>query len=364
VKILEVLNTRVSLWFAATAVAGVVAACGGGGGDAAPAFAVTNLVSDGSIAAAQVDRDLVNPWGLVFNPRGFSWVANNGTSRATLYDGLGHKQTLVVSVPETEDSHPTGIVFNDSGTFTVSKDDRSASPAFIFAGENGTLSAWAPAVEPTKAITTFDARADGKIYKGLARSTFNGVNLLYATDFHKQRIDVFDNSFHLITAPGSFVDPQMPAGFAPFGIQAIGDRIFVAYAKVGAAGDKQENGPGLGALAVFDGGGNFVRHLATGGNLDAPWALAKAPAGFGALEGMLLVGNHGNGQINAFDPASGAHLGTLNDHEGRPISIEGLWGMAFGNGVSDQPVNTLFFTAGPAKGTHGLYGRIDQVAPK
>jgi uncharacterized protein (TIGR03118 family) len=202
------------------------------------------------------------------------------------------------------------------------------------------------------------------VYKGLALASANGVQLLYATDFHNGRIDVFNTSFEPVTPPGNFVDPELPAGFAPFGIQAIGSRVYVAYAKRQAGEDDEQAGAGLGAVAVFDTTGNFIKQLAVGGTLNAPWGIAIAPDGFGALAGRLLVGNFGDGRINAFDAVTGAPAGTLAGADGKPLAIDGLWGIAFGNGVDNQPVNTLFFAAGPGNEAHGLYGRIDFQPPK
>jgi uncharacterized protein (TIGR03118 family) len=349
--------------------------CGGGDGDApahpAPppalsAFTAANVVADSAGAAAHVDPNLVNGWGIAFNPTGFVWVANQGTSTSTLYDGRGNPQTLVVSVPAGAGgaAGPAGIVYNGTQDFRVSAGAASGVAAFIFAGTGGTLSGWAPAVDRLHAVTTVDTATGGAAaaaaYTGLALASYNGINYLYAADFRNGRVDVYDPAWKKVTLPGgSFTDGGLPAGYAPYGIQAVGNRIYVTYAQRAASGPGENRGPGLGIVDVFDPSGALVKRFATGGVLNAPWGIAQAPAGFGSAAGMLLVGNFGDGRINVFDPASGALVGVLAKADKTPIAIDGLWGIAFGNGINEQPATTLFYAAGPANGTHGAYGRID-----
>ena len=350
--------------------------CGGGDDDApatpAPppalsAFTAANVVADSAAgAAAHVDSNLVNGWGIAFNPTGFVWVANQGTSTSTLYDGRGNPQTLVVSVPAGAGgaAGPAGIVYNGTQDFRVSAGAASGVAAFIFAGTGGTLSGWAPAVDRLHAITTVDTAAGGAAgaaaYTGLTLASHNGINYLYAADFRNGRIDVYDPAWKKVALPGGgFTDSGLPAGYAPYGIQAVGNRIYVTYAQRAASGPGENRGPGLGIVDVFDPSGALVKRFATGGVLNAPWGIAQAPAGFGSAAGMLLVGNFGDGRINVFDPASGALMGVLAKADKTPIAIDGLWGIAFGNGVNEQPATTLFYAAGPANGTHGAYGRID-----
>lgn len=353
------------------ALAAVLVACGGGyGGDYMPPAApvvtaapqtpliLTNLVTDAGATALHVDPNLRNAWGIAFNPTGFVWVNDNATSLSTLYDGNGVPQSLVVATP----AGPTGIVFNASTDFKVSLNGVTAASPFIFASENGAISAWSPSVSRTLALTAFDGKAGGSVYKGLALAAWQGANYLYAADFHNGRIDVFNATFGKATLPGAFRDPALPAGYAPFGIQAIGDRIYVAYAKRQASGDDEAAGAGAGVLDVFDTGGNFIKQLVNGGALNAPWGIALAPANFGSYSNKLLVANFGDGRINAYDPGTGAMSGTLSKTDGTPVVVDGLWGIAFGPGVNSQPTNTLFFTAGPGGEAHGLYGRID-LAP-
>jgi uncharacterized protein (TIGR03118 family) len=356
---------------AATAVAIGAASCGGGGDNhrnnkttppEMTRFAATSLVSDGGVPAAHTDPNLVNGWGVAFNPVGFVWVADNGTNNATLYDGNGVPQSLVVAIPPgtTGDASPTGIVFNGTQDFKVGQNGVTGASAFIFVGESGILAGWSPGVNLNSAITVFDGGANGPVYKGLAIASYLGANYLYAADFRNNNIDVFNASFvRLNTFPGKFRDPGLPAGYAPFGIQAIGDRIYVAYAKQAASGPDEVAGAGLGLIDVFDTGGNFIQQLVLGGALNAPWGMAIAPDNFGTFSNDLLVGNFGDGKINAYNALTGKFDGTLSGTDGKPIAIDGLWGIAFGNGLNSQPVNTLFFAAGPAGETHGQYGRID-----
>jgi uncharacterized protein (TIGR03118 family) len=324
-------------------------------------FTTTTLVSDGAVSAPHVDANLKNAWGIAFNPKGFVWVADNATSVATLYDGNGVPQSLVVSIPAgtSGPANPTGIVFNGTTDFTVSQGGKSGVGAFIFSGEGGTITAWAPAVSPTAAIVMFDDGSGGAVYKGLALANNGTANLLYATDFHNNKIDVFDRSFAKVAMPGKFQDATLPAGFAPFGIQAIGSKLFVTYAKQDAAAHDNIDGAGLGFVDVFDTAGNLMQRFASAGPLNAPWGIAQAPGTFGSFSGDVLIGNFGDGTINAFDPASGQFVGTVKMSNGAAFVQQGLWGIAFGNGLDNQPVNTLFFAAGPNSEADGVYGRID-----
>ncbi|HJW55234.1 MAG TPA: TIGR03118 family protein [Burkholderiaceae bacterium] len=327
-----------------------------------------NLVSDGANPADNTDPNLINSWGIAFNPFGPVWVADNGTGVSTLYDGNGKPQSLVVQIPSPANGSgsgtPTGIVFNASTGFVVSQGGASGASKFIFTTEDGVIAAWAPNVDATHAIRMVDnSVATGAVYKGLALSANGDGNLLYAADFHNNRIDVFDSSFKPVTLPaGAFSDPNLPYGFAPFGLQAIGGDIYVSYAKQDAAKHDDVAGVGLGFIDVYDPNGTLLKRLVSQGSLNSPWGMALAPAGFGKFSGRLLVGNFGDGLIHAYDIATGDPAGTLKDAGMRPIQIDGLWGLAFGNGFDKQPVNTLFFTAGPGDEKQGLYGRID-VAP-
>ena len=328
------------------------------------AYSVHNLVSDGFVPADHTDPDLVNPWGIVFAPNAPVWVNDNGTGLSTLYDGLGVKQALVVAVPPPTGgmppSLPTGIVSSAAG-FAVTEGAVSAASRFIFATLRGTISGWAPTVNPTNAIVAVDRSKEGAIYTGLALAANGTGNFLYAADFHNNRIDVFDSTFQLVTLSGSFSDPRLPDGYAPFGIQNILGNLYVTYAKQDEAAQRDVPGPGLGFVNVFDANGRLIRRFASRGRLNAPWGVALAPADFGQFSNTLLVGNFGDGRINTFDLGSGEPQGWLRTPNGRAITLEGLWGIAFGNGALNQPTNILFFAAGPGEEEHGLYGRIEAV---
>jgi uncharacterized protein (TIGR03118 family) len=363
----------------------LLASCGGGGGDDSPApapaptptptptpppptpFTMSRLVSDGAVAAASTDPKLKNPWGIVFAPNAPVWLVNNGTQTSTLYDGTGRVQGLVVNIPAglNGNANPTGIVFNGTATdFTVTNGTVTAGARFIFNGEGGTISGWAPTVNATNAIVAYDDGAGGAIYKGLAIASDAGVSRLYATDFHNNKVDVFDKDYKKVTVAGGFTDATLPAGYFPFGIQALQiggvTRILVSYAQHQVGNDNELAGAGLGLVNVFDLQGTLqTRLIPTGGRLNAPWGMAIAPANFGDLSNMLLVGNFGDGVINGYNPTTGAFVAAIADSTGQPIASSGLWGIAFGNGARNQPATTLYFAAGVGGETGGLYGRID-----
>jgi len=343
--------------------------------NAATAFSQTNLVSDTAGGTAlHVDAQLVNPWGLSIVGTAAAWVANNHTETSTLYDGNG------VAVPATPlivsfatGFAPTGIVSNPKAAtdFNVTANNVTAGARFIFAGEGGMVAGWAPTVDATHAITMYTA-TDGAIYKALAIASNNGSAFLYATDFHNNKIDVFNTSFVKQTTSGTaftFIDPNLPAGYAPFGIQAIANgtggatQLYVTYAKQEVP-DKvdNENGAGLGYVDIYDTNGQFIKRLVSAGLLNAPWGIALAPADFGTLSNALLVGNFGDGMINGYDAATGAFVGTIRDAGGAALATPGLWGIAFGNDANNQPHNTLFFAAGTNDEANGSYGRIDMGA--
>lgn len=326
-------------------------------------FQQRNLVSDGFVKAERTDPNLINAWGLAFNPFGFAWVADADAHVSTLYDGDGVANALVVNIPTPTDPNgggsPTGIVFNGSGNFLVAPNQPAR---FIFATEEGVIAAWAPGVDLTHAKVMADNSASGASYRGLALSAGGQGQLLYASDFFHAKVDVFDDKFQPVQMPAdSFVDPGIPKGFAPFGIHAIGGNIYVTYAKQDATMLEDETGPGLGFVDAYTPNGQLIRRVASRGVLNAPWGVTLAPAKFGFFSNALLIGNFGDGHINAFEPVFGFGLGPLRDKHFRPIKIDGLWGLAFGNGLLNQPVNTLFFTAGPDDEEHGLYGRLDTI---
>lgn len=318
------------------------------------AYVVHNLVSDQAGMADHVDPNLVNAWGLTSLPTSPWWVADNGADLSTLYGADGTKVPLNVQVPEA----PTGAVSNSGPNFRVSNGTTSGPALFIFATEKGKILGWNFTVSLTQAQVAVDNSGVGAVYKGLAIAG----DLLYATDFHNDRVDVFDGNFHPVTAPGAFVDPKIPAGYAPFGIQNVSGTIVVTYAKQDADRHDDVAGQGHGFVDMFDTAGNLEEHVARHGQLNSPWGVAMAPASFGAFGGDLLVGNFGDGEISAFEPqADGTFelVGQLRTGDHKVLTIEGLWALQFGKGApSNGPTETLFFTAGPDDETHGLFGTI------
>ncbi|HEV7714161.1 MAG TPA: TIGR03118 family protein, partial [Steroidobacteraceae bacterium] len=324
------------------------------------------LVSDGSVTAAVTDANLKNPWGIVFATGAPVWIANNGTQTSTLYDGTGLKIPLTVALPGGMNgaADATGIVANSTTDFTITNGTVTAASRFIFDGEGGTLIGWAPTVDATNGLIAYDDGAGGAVYKGLTIAADSGANFLYATDFKNNKVDVFDKDFHKVTTTGGFTDSALPTGYAPFGIQALqiagSTVIVVTYAQRETTSNDNVNGAGLGLVNTFDTKGTLLKHLIpTGGALNAPWGVTLAPTGFGTLSGNLLIGNFGDGVINAYDSGTGTFVDSVKNSAGTAIANPGLWGIAFGNGVRNQPVTTLYFAAGIASEVGGLYGRID-----
>jgi uncharacterized protein (TIGR03118 family) len=310
----------------------------------------TNLVADVAGGAPTVDPLLVNPWGLAVGPNTNLWVANAGSGTSTSYDVNGLKLPGSVAIPSATGGagSPTGIVFNPTTSFTI---PNVGVAQYIFAGEDGTIAAW-DGVSASAQIVG-DRSATGAVYKGLTMATNAGVNFLYATDFHNNRVDVFDGNFALVN---SFGDATVPVGYAPFGIQNIGGSLYVTFAKQLLPDAKDdEKGAGNGFVDVFNPDGTVARRFVSNGSLNSPWGVALAPANFGAFSGAILIGNFGDGRIGAYNAVDGAFLGNVSDANGAAIAIDGLWALTFGQGTSSA---TLFFTAGPANETHGLLGSL------
>jgi len=315
-------------------------------------FSVVPLVSDQPGVAPVTDPDLVNAWGLSSGPTTPWWVSDNGTNLSTLYRGTdGAKQGLVVQV----DGGPTGTVFNPTTGFVLPTGGKAL---FLFDSEDGKVRAWNGA-QGTTAIVVADRSDQDAKYKGLAIADTTAGPRLYAADFHNARVDVFNGNFGLVT--GGFVDPGLPSGYAPFGIQTIGERVFVTYAQQDADAADEVAGQGKGFVDAFDTAGNFLGRVAQHGQLNAPWGLALAPDSFGRFAGDLLVGNFGDGQINAYQELGNGHFehrGELRDASGKSLSIDGLWALEVGKAGNNAPAGALFFTAGPDDESHGLFGRI------
>jgi uncharacterized protein (TIGR03118 family) len=331
-------------------------------------YVVHNLVSNQAGVADHQDVNLQNGWGIVFGPTTPVWVSDNSSGVATVYDGNGNAimvgsppAPLVVTIPG---GFPTGITFNPSASdFQISCGSPATSgPAtFLWATENGNIAAWRGGVGgcgSTAVIVPTTAVPNG-VYKGIAIAGDGNMDFrLFAADLFNGKIQVFDHTFMPTTVPGGFVDPNLPPGFSPFNILALQGNLYVSYA-FHVAGDHDETpGAGLGIVDVFDADGFLIERVATGGKLNAPWGMAIAPADFGKFSGMFLVGNFGDGTINAFDTKNNTFAGQLRDGSGKVLVIDGLWGIAFGNNFRAQPANTLFFAAGPDSETNGLYGTI------
>ena len=327
----------------------------GDSGEHAVAFTVTNLDSNVSGRAGVVDPNLQNAWGIAFPPGGPFWINDNASGVSTLYRGDGSVVPLVVTVPG---GAPTGMIWNPTSGFRLP--GTALAAVFVFDSENGTVAAWNPGVSVGSAVTVVDNSATAAVYKGLAFGSNVAGNHLYATDFHNGRIDVFDSQFNPVAVSGSFSDPRLPAGFAPFGIQNIDGDLWVTYAQQNAARHDDVGGPGSGFVDVFDTDGHLLRRFAQHGVLNSPWGLARAPYGFGQFSGAILVGNFKDGHINAFDE-HGHFIGALRDAHGAPVWIEGLWGLSFGGGARSSP-ESLYFTAGPDDESNGVFGVINASA--
>jgi uncharacterized protein (TIGR03118 family) len=334
-------------------------------GVAAPrdTYQVNALVSDGSQQTESTDPNLKNAWGIAATATSPWWVSSNLQNLATIYNGAGEAQQLLVQVLGS----PTGVVANPGTAFPVTDGTNTGSSIFIFATLEGRIVGWNPGVPPSgPSTTTFvlvDRSSVGAVYTGIAAATTVAGDRLYAADFHNARIDVFDGTLTPVVEAGAFVDPRLPAGYAPFNVQALNGRIFVAYAKVDPGTGEELAGQGLGIVDVYDTDGEFIARVGAHGQLNAPWGMAIAPAEFGKYAGSLLVGNFGDGRIQAFKMSSDMRAfspaGVLRDETNKQIVIDGLWGIGFGNGSQSGLTSTLYFAAGPNDETAGLFGSIE-----
>ncbi|MDB5357513.1 MAG: repeat containing protein [Phycisphaerales bacterium] len=326
-------------------------------------FSQTNLVSDGAVPAANPpDTQLLNPWGVSFAPNGVFWVSDNNAGVATLYDGAGVKQGLVVNIPGGggQDGAPTGQVFNGTSGFVVTKGTASGAAVFIFAGEDGGISAWSPKVDLHNAQLEFDGNTQpgGAVYKGLAIGNVKTNIYLYAANFRSGNVDVFNSGFQEQHWKGAFQDKKIPKGFAPFNVQNLNGQIAVTYAKQDAAKHDDIGGAGNGFVDIFSTSGHLVRRLRHGNFLDSPWGLAIAPKSFDKLAGDILVGNFRSGNIDAFT-RSGRFVTQLSDTNNNPISIDDLWALTPGTGATGSSTQSIYFTAGINDEADGLFGRLD-----
>jgi uncharacterized protein (TIGR03118 family) len=320
--------------------------------------AEVNLVSDIPGRALFTDANLVNPWGIAASPRGVLWVSDNGPGVSTLYNPDGTARPLVVTIPG---GAPTGQVFNGESGFGLTRSGVTSRALFLFATENGTIAGWnstGDASQATQVIATPEA-----VYKGLALGHTDSGPRLYAANFGGAgSVDMFDSTFARVNIAGAFVDSDLPAGYAPFNVAAIGHQVFVSFAKKDTSGEDEQHGPGLGYVDVFDPNGHFLHRFASAGVLNAPWGIVQAPPGFAGIEGSILVGNFGDGVINVFGHDGGPAVGTLRDSTGATIVIDGLWGLQF-----VPPVDStfrgprLYFAAGLDDEAHGLFGYLGNV---
>ena len=319
----------------------------------------TNLTTDapGPASAAKTDSNLINPWGISYIPGNPFWIADNNSGKTTLYDKTGANQgTFPIPPPmgSSNPSTPTGTVANTAGGFKVAGN----SSVFLFATEEGTISGWYPTVP--SAILAVDNSRTGAVYKGLALVTESGGSqVLLATNFNSGVVEAYDSSFTPINLQGTFKDPGMPAGFAPFGIHSIGaNQVVVTFAQQDAVKHDPVHMAGAGYVSLFDNQGNFLNRIASQGTLNAPWGVAVAPSGFGKFAGALLVGNFGDGTINAFDVTSQTFLGQLEDNNGAVIVNASLWELLFDQTGQTGTAGTLYITAGLTNEQHGLFAAI------
>lgn len=321
-------------------------------------YTQTNLISDTGDGGTKKDPNLVNGWGISRSSSTPWWVSDNGTGHATIYSGDGTIQSLVVTVPGS----PTGTIFNATQDFKV----QGAPALFLFASEDGTISAWNPGLAVQAAVVV--PNTHGAVYKGLAIAQFKGANYLYASDFHNGKVDVYDAGFNLVNNgfhgggawdwDDSIASRLELRGFAPFGIQNIGGTIFVTFAKQDADKHDDVAGPGNGFVIAFTPGGKLVRVFEHGPWLNSPWGMTLAPDDFGGFSHDLLVGQFGGGQIAAYNITSGKFVDLLLNDSGGVLTINGLWGIGFGNGGNAGPANALFFAAGPNGEADGLFGML------
>ena len=335
-------------------------------------YTVTNLTSDGSITANNTDLNLVNPWGMARSSGSPWWFSDNGTGLSTLYDGTGATQSLVVTIPAAQNGQtgtPSGAVYNPTTAFAIT----SGHPAvFMFATEDGTVAGWNGGTTAVTLIKNANA-----VYKGLTIATWNGNQVLYVTNFHSGRVEAYDANFNPIHLSGHAFKPDGFEGFgggrdggydfnffsfSPYNIQNIGGTLFVTFAEPDSARHDNVAGAGLGLVASFTPSGELIQVYQHGSFLNGPWGLAMAPSDFGGFSHCLLVGNFSSGQIVAYNVETGKYVGTLLDPGGNTITIDGLWGLSFGNGGKAGPLNTLYVTSGPSDESHGLFQSLVPVA--
>jgi uncharacterized protein (TIGR03118 family) len=367
-------------------------------------YTQVNLVANTSGVAPVTDPHLVNPWGISRASGSPWWISDNGTGLSTLYNGPGAINPLVVTIPKADPNSktfptgtPTGTIANSSPTdFLLAP---NAPALFLFSTIDGTVSGWNPTVgvangakPPSTNAVVVVKTTDGSSYTGLTSATINGKLYLYAANFNKGTVDVFDNAFHQVTLGANqdgdrdqdtdkpFVDERLPRNFVPFNVQAIGNDIVVTFALHQEGNQLETDGPGLGYVDIFSSDGQLLRRLEHGDSLNAPWGVALAPLDFGTFSHDLLIGqwagggtSEGSGTIAAYDFATGKFIGLVQDATGKPLAINGLWAISPANSASTSaatssydpagaPASELYFTAGTDRGTGGLFGYLKPVS--
>jgi uncharacterized protein (TIGR03118 family) len=332
-------------------------------------FTRTDLTVNQGISqtGTSLDGNLRNPWGLSRSVGSTWWISDNATGLSTLYDALGVPQSLVVTIPKISDTTasatPTGTVFNYSNGFALAP---GKNAIFMFVTEDGSISGWNPGVKPTEAVIAFPRSkpsSNPAVYKGCTLVTTAQGTFLYVANFGESRVEVFDSSFHPVRSTvRRFRNPQIPRGYAPFNVQNVGGNVVVTYAQKEDGSKDEQHGAGKGFVAVFDPAGNLLLNLQHGSFLNAPWGVVQAPSDFGVFSHRLLIGNQGDGKINAFNTVSGRFEGQVLDTNGAPMAIDGLWALSFGSNATSGSAVEMFFTAGPHDEEDGLFGKILPVA--
>jgi uncharacterized protein (TIGR03118 family) len=357
-------------------------------------YTQTNLVSNESGVAPVTDPQLINPWGISRGSGTPWWVSDERTGLSTLYNGAGTKASLIVTIPpadpkKTPTGTPTGTIFNGSQTDFLLAPGKPA--VFLFSTNDGTLSGWNPGVAPTLAVIVAK-NTDGSSYTGLTSAFINGKPFLYAANFNKGRVDVYDQAFHLVqlsnehvnenssdgdghSDQNAFVDDRLPRGYVPFNVQAIGNDVVVTYALHEEGARFETDGPGLGFVDIYSSSGRLLQRLEHGDWLNAPWGVALAPLDFGRFSHDLLIGQfagggdtQSSGFIAAYDLTTGKFEGLLQDASGKPLAINGVWALSPGNvspnnnDAAAAPAAQVYFTAGPNHTTGGLLGYLTPSA--
>lgn len=315
----------------------------------------TDLISDGSLSTPQVNHNLINPCGLAAQPNGVFRIANTGSGTSSSVVAFGWATADDIFVSADGSAHATGLVYNDAGAFLLQKDGVMASSVYLFVTLEGQIIGWNPDVDQDHGLVAVDNRFEGASYTGAALVSYLDSAFLYVANFSQGRVDVFDWHFQQVN---SFIDSDIYEDYAPFGIAHIQGKIFVSFAPKSPISGKKPLKFGNGVIGVFSEDGNFLYRFAVGGELNKPWAMIVAHQDFGPLRNKLLVGNFGDGRILGYNMQTREFVGEMRDETGAPLIIDGIWGLAFGNGEVSGGFNNLYFTAGVGNEQHGVFGEI------